>query len=440
MNTGITAAWKTDKGRRPTNEDACLLMTFVELGGVLDALIVVADGMGGRGAGEVASRIAVNTVRDSVLKSVSKGETDISGIMFNSVKNANAAVCREASSKPNLHGMGTTCAAVAVSGGKMYVAHMGDSRVYLLRNAQLRRMTEDHSIVAEKVRSGEITEEEARKSRFRNVITRAVGLDESAEPETDQFELTEGDIILVCTDGLTVPVMEAEITELLIDSEDVSDAARRLVTAALKNSGSDNITVAVAKYGSTAGEKPRRRERSPGHRTLWVLPLVLGLIIGILAGLYLARTHIGRLGGLGMQSPVISDLANIEYDDPFPLLYTPVQGRFLALDPQDNIYVVDFRGQLMKLDSTGNVINTFPTRDDMRPLPGGSAPLAATDRSGNLYVSDPIEGYIRKYDSNGLLIGNIGEDRLISPEALAVDAYGNIYVVDGGRLKVVRPK
>ena len=157
-------------------------MTSEDVAGGIEGLFVVADGMGGRASGAIASSLAVNAVRDAFTSKILEGPDEPGRVLAESLQAANDAVYQEATSKPELEGMGTTCAAAAVQDGRVFFAHMGDSRIYLFRDGELRRLTEDHSFVAEKVRTGEITEEQARRSRFRNVITRALGLEADAQP------------------------------------------------------------------------------------------------------------------------------------------------------------------------------------------------------------------------------------------------------------------
>ncbi|MCX6375562.1 MAG: Stp1/IreP family PP2C-type Ser/Thr phosphatase, partial [Armatimonadetes bacterium] len=435
--SSITFASKTDKGRRSANEDSCLALTSEELGGQADGLFIVANGMGGRASGALAGRIAVNTVRDAFISKTDEAE-DLSDVLGESLRAANDAVYREQTSKPELRGMGSTCVAVAVRDDRAFFAHMGDSRIYLLRAGELRRLTEDHSFVAEKVRCGEITEEDARHSRFRNVITRAIGIEPNAQPAVGSTDLEPGDVILLCSDGLTGPVPDARIADILCGSSEPEDACNRLVNAALKSGGSDNVTVVVAAYGA-----PQRvlRDSQPIVRTWqspWILAGLLGLVLGIALGVYPGHLILRRYAKPPVEQKTHLDLARVTYTDPVQLTYIPLQPGFLALDPKGFLHVVDLEGRRMKVDTSGQVVTTYPARDTFKPRNLSAYQSAAADIEGNLYVSDPVGMKILKFGANGLLIGTIGEGKLISPSALAVDAKGSIFVIDGGRLKVIR--
>jgi len=440
----ILVSSKSEKGRRRANEDACLALTSEELGGGIEGLFIVADGMGGRASGALASTLAVNTVRDAFVSGIGRGTDNLAEVLSESLRAANDAVYREANSKPELQGMGTTCAVVAVRDGQVFFAHMGDSRAYLLREGRLRRLTEDHSIVAEKVKTGELTEDQARKSRFRNVITRAIGLEPDAQPAVGSTELQPGDVLLLCTDGLTTPVSDAEIADILCSSSEPEEACDRLVKTALRNGGADNVTVVVAAYGAQPVTAARGRVTRTRRIASWILPALVGLALGIGIGLYPGRMLLPGAGKplVRKQSPALSqpDLARATYEDPVSLLYVPLQGSFLALDASGYLHVVDRQGRLMRVDTSGRILYTFPARDAFKPAAQTRSPMAATDRESNLYISDPAGRRIVKFGPDGLFLGSIGEAKLSAPEALAVGADGSIYVVDNGRLKAIRPK
>jgi len=197
----------------------------------------------------------------------------------------------------------------------------------------------------------------------------------------------------------------------------------------------------VAAYGAP---QRVRRETQPSVRKRcvpWVLPGVLGLILGIALGLY--PGHL--IFRADVKPPVEQKttrlgLARVTYGDPVQLTYIPLQPGFLALDPKGFLHVVDLEGRRMKVDSSGQVIATYPARDTFKPRNLSASQSAAADVEGNLYVSDPVGKKILKFGANGLLIGTIGEGKLVSPSALAVDAKGSIFVIDGARLKIIRSK
>ena len=217
---------------RPVNEDAL----FADRG-----LFVVADGMGGHQAGEVASRITVKTLAGREHHSM--------GDLVTSVGAANTAVFEHASSSDQYKGMGTTLTALSVIGdGKppmLGLVNVGDSRVYRMRDGALAQLTEDHSYVAELVRRGQISEAEAETHPYRNMLTRAIGVGDSVDVDQWELEPYGGDIYLLCSDGLTNEIEEDEILAVLSTSEDPTEAARELITRANRAGGRDNVTVVI---------------------------------------------------------------------------------------------------------------------------------------------------------------------------------------------------
>ena len=216
---------------RKNNEDA---LVFIE-----PETFVVADGMGGAAAGEIASKTLVETVED-FLPSVPKPWHE--DILQKAILKANAEILRTARSNESYRGMGTTATILHIYDGRAYFAHVGDSRLYRLRNNQLEQITEDHSYVEELVRRGEITPEEARFHPLKNLLTQAVGVVEEIEVDTASFSVADGDIYLLCTDGLTNMVSDKAIAEILSRSSSPVD---ELINAALDNGGHDNISAIV---------------------------------------------------------------------------------------------------------------------------------------------------------------------------------------------------
>ncbi|MGH9027716.1 MAG: Stp1/IreP family PP2C-type Ser/Thr phosphatase, partial [Acidimicrobiia bacterium] len=243
----------TDVGRRRQgNEDGMLVND--DLG-----LLAVADGMGGHQAGEVASATALESLRASVASGMAIREA---------IEAANAAVFEKASGDPALAGMGTTLTAGTLAAGDtLILGHVGDSRGYLLRDGELRQVTEDHSLVEEMVRDGRITREQAENHPQRSIITRALGVDPAIEVDVSPVDLRDGDRILLCSDGLTTMVPEDAIAEILRREPDAHTAADRLIAAANAAGGDDNITAVVADFVpdrgrvpvATAPARPRRR-------------------------------------------------------------------------------------------------------------------------------------------------------------------------------------
>jgi PPM family protein phosphatase len=227
----IAAGFHTDVGRvRDGNEDSYIVDDRL-------ALFAVADGMGGHRGGEVASATAVEALRAAV---ASGRPIDAA------VKAANTAVLERASHDPDLAGMGTTMTAViAFAGTSLLIAHVGDSRAYLLRDGHLERRTEDHSLVEELVREGRLTPEQAESHPQRAIVTRALGVDEDVDVDVYTIDARAGDRIIVCSDGLTTMLREREVERLARSEDDPQRCAEKLVDAAVEAGGEDNVTVIV---------------------------------------------------------------------------------------------------------------------------------------------------------------------------------------------------
>ncbi len=227
----------TDVGKvRSSNEDA--LGLELERG-----IFVVADGMGGHQAGEVASQQAV----DSMLESLRERDPSerAAEALVRSVSNANTEIAAAAQKDRNLKGMGTTVVATIVEADRFTIAHVGDSRAYLVRDAEIRQLTEDHSMVAELVKAGVITPEAAETHPYRSAISRSLGQFKDVETDTSEHEFLPGDRILLCTDGLTRFAKPEEILERLLSFDDPQEAAQGLIDLANDRGGRDNITAIV---------------------------------------------------------------------------------------------------------------------------------------------------------------------------------------------------
>jgi PPM family protein phosphatase len=245
----------TDAGKvRQNNEDALLVGE-----GEDETLFVVADGIGGFEAGEVASSLAVD-----VLKGLRPD-----GSFETAIAEANRRILAAGRGDEKLSGMGTTVVAIRFGGTQREplaeVAHVGDSRAYLVRGGEMNPITEDHSLVAELVRSGDLTRDQAAEHPQKNLITRALGADDDVDVDTTVLPTEAGDRVLLCSDGLSDMVPEARISEILLESlEDPERAARNLLSAALDAGGNDNITVIVVDVKEQA-PPPRRVRRREGH-------------------------------------------------------------------------------------------------------------------------------------------------------------------------------
>jgi PPM family protein phosphatase len=235
----LEAAALTDVGRvRTSNEDA--------YGHCLDAgVFAVCDGMGGAAAGEVASRIAVDTLIEQ-LCAVTSPE-DRRKTLEESIAAANRLVYTQAEKNAALQGMGTTLVAASIQNGEALIGHVGDSRCYLFRGGHLTRETNDHSLVDEQVRLGHMTQADAERSPLRNVITRAIGTQKSVDADITELALEPGDILLLCSDGLTREVSEDRITTILHGPGTLKQLCQRLIEAANDAGAHDNVTAILVR-------------------------------------------------------------------------------------------------------------------------------------------------------------------------------------------------
>lgn len=242
MSTAVvhyTAAALTDRGRkRPSNEDAFGYS-------VEDGVFVVCDGMGGAAAGEIASSLAVDEML-RLLAARSAGpqvtQAPLLQIAEEAIGIANEAIFTRAQRNYRLNGMGTTMVVLVAEESRLWVLNIGDSRCYRLRDHQLEQLTLDHSLVEEQVRLGRMTRAEALRSPLRNVITRALGTQKKITPDIFPLDVVPGDRYLLCSDGLTRELTDAQIEALLVGEGPLEEQCDRLVTAANRAGGNDNIT------------------------------------------------------------------------------------------------------------------------------------------------------------------------------------------------------
>ena len=235
----------TDTGRvRSVNQDyiRVRMPSSVQKDSLGD-LFVVADGMGGRSSGEVASQLAVNTVIEEYYTDT---QDDIPANLTFAIKAANKAICQEADESPTHRGMGTTVVAAIVREQELYVANVGDSRAYLVHDAEIEQLTLDHSWVEEEVQAGRMTPEQAKDHPQRNLLTRVLGVDRKVDVDIFQRELKRGDIVVLCSDGLSEYV-EADELKAEVSQQPAKLAVKQLVKLANDRGGSDNISVIVVK-------------------------------------------------------------------------------------------------------------------------------------------------------------------------------------------------
>jgi PPM family protein phosphatase len=282
----LSVGARTDVGRvREGNEDSYMAE---------EPLFAVADGMGGHQGGEVASKLALDTLRNAT-----DGEA-----LARAVQDANRAVFEQAGRDPGLAGMGTTLTAFLADGDTLRLAHVGDSRAYLLRDGDLQRITTDHTVVEGLVEKGELTPQEASIHPQRSILTRAIGVEGEVKVDQASIDLLPGDRLLLCSDGLTGMIDEAETKRILEEHADPQAAADALVEAANEAGGQDNITAVVIDVADAEPDQhpqgaktetlawgPRRRfardergrRRWPWRALAWLLAVVVLVAGGLVA-------------------------------------------------------------------------------------------------------------------------------------------------------------
>ena len=232
----------TDIGeRRKINQDYvfCSENTI----GILPNLFIVADGMGGHNAGDYASRFCVEFFKQRIEES---DLTSPISLIKTALRETNEALINQAQEQSELEGMGTTFVVATIFDKEMYVANIGDSRLYVIRN-EIKQITEDHSLVEAMVKTGELKRSEARVHPNKNIITRALGANAAVEPDFFEVNLEEGDIVLMCSDGLTNMLEDETIERIIKENDDPEEAAAMLVKCANKNGGKDNIAIVIIK-------------------------------------------------------------------------------------------------------------------------------------------------------------------------------------------------
>jgi protein phosphatase len=388
MLTVAEEAHKTDTGRqRHANEDSYFARA---------PLFAVADGMGGAQAGEVASRIAASAFERRQRLS---REEPAEGQLEEIAQTANREIHQLAQEDSSRAGMGTTLTAAMVRGDEVALGHVGDSRAYVLRDGQLKRLTKDHSLVEELRRQGRLTEEQAEEHPQRSIITRALGPEPSVNVDTMTFAARDGDVFLLCSDGLTTMVSDDEIRQILVESRTLRGAVNKLVEAANRGGGRDNITAvafrvadADAKEGEesatlisrtaeqagmtgermrAAGDRLRGRGPMPAprrrRRVLGSAAALLAAVVIIGGGFLLARSvyflgtdsqgNVALYRGLPYQLPLGINLYSEQYS-------VPVQEGTLSEDRQRAVTGHTLRG---KGDATSLV-------DDIKLRPAEGLP------------------------------------------------------------------
>jgi serine/threonine protein phosphatase PrpC len=378
----VTAAAATDIGLvREGNEDSYLTE---------EPLFAVADGMGGHRGGEVASQLAVETLE----KRFKQGAGDLP----DQVQEANRVVFERSVVDEKVAGMGTTLTAALVEADRVRLAHVGDSRAYLLRDGDLRLLTEDHTLVHRMVTEGEISKEEAQTHPQRSVLTRALGVDNVVDVDDDTVQVRPGDRLLLCTDGLTSMVSERAIEEALRAVPDPQEAAQQLVELANEGGGTDNTTVVVLDFSAgrpeevptpsseaiapaPTGRPARSRRRFPRKLLLWI-GIIVALAVVALVGL---RLYLDSQWYVGVSNGHVAIFRGIPTEVAgFELHHVVVQTTISAEKAESLAFFQDLGDGITAEDRDGASAIVERIRQDveeMRQVPKPNQP-GSTDASG----------------------------------------------------------
>jgi PPM family protein phosphatase len=324
----LTFAANTDVGRQRThNEDNFLIDKKLRL-------FLVADGMGGHAAGEIASSIAVHEIRDAVYNNrdlIDRYRVDHPGVqayeilqvLEHAIQAACGAVYQRAQAEPDKRGMGTTATVLLIAGGgdhlRGFIAHVGDSRCYLARQSQCHVLTEDHSLMNELVRRGKLNREQIESSpykQYKNAVTRAVGVYGSVEVDTFDFDILPGDRFLLCSDGMYAYVDEEELPKQLADG-DVRDVPKRLIDVANTGGGHDNITAVVVRIGDTTSTEQARTTD---------VSLKLEVLKGMQMFRYLSYKELVRVSNIAEMLEMKDDQTIFSIGQPGDAMYVVVSG------------------------------------------------------------------------------------------------------------------
>jgi len=371
--TNASFGARTDVGRmRPQNEDSLVARA---------PLFAVADGMGGHEAGEVASEIAVETL------AAQAPPTADARALGRAVMSANRAVIRAAENGIGKEGMGTTMTATILDGTKLVVAQVGDSRAYLLHEGRLSQITRDHSLMADMIEAGQITEEEARWHPQRSVITRALGSDPDMIPDLFDLVLDEGDRVLLCSDGLSGMVYNDELERILLEHPDPQDCADALIAAANANGGHDNITAIVM---DVTGEKAVAVERKRAGKARL---LVTAFVVAFLA--------IVLVSGLSVYL-YAQNSAYLIAQDGYVAVYRGIPGSIGPLhlswfETRTSVKVSDLSGSteeglqtgipVSSLDEAYSIVNSYQSDIDAKSSSSSSSSSAKTSVTANSSTS-----------------------------------------------------
>ena len=238
----------TDVGKVRTIDEDSILAADLSFGINSESekflLLAVADGMGGHAKGEEASKIALNTLTKTIIPELF-GNTSFTDLLENGIKNANQEILEYTVKNPESSGMGTTTVCALVKGNNIHLANVGDSRAYVISDDGIRRVTKDHSYVQSLIDEGQITEEEARDHPQKNVITKAVGIMGSVEPDTMKLTLDDDESLLLCCDGVIAHLTDEDIHKIICNENNPQNACQQIVDLANQRGGSDNISLII---------------------------------------------------------------------------------------------------------------------------------------------------------------------------------------------------
>ena len=325
-----------------------------------NGVFIVADGMGGHSAGDIASKLASETAFKIISTS---DEEDKLKLLKEAVRKANKKVIDKAQQIQAQNGMGTTITIVLIDGMKAYLAHIGDSRAYVLRGGKLKQLSEDHSLVAEMVKEGKITDKEADEHPYRNVITRAVGSDLDVKTDVFSYQLKEGDRLLLTSDGLTGMLKDSQIKKFISDTKP-KEATQKLIDMANEKGGQDNISVIVVDvkegYKQT---KPKAVKKTSNRLRMTLALVIVAALISVLAvGYYInsSNYYLAPYNGkvalyrglsysfMGFKFSKVNYVSNVEYEDLDSAIKQRISSKIIVKNKKEGLEAIKDIGEELR--------------------------------------------------------------------------------------------
>ncbi len=463
LENQLQCAFKSHPGKkRRVNEDSCAVVVPPDCAPPIDCILIVSDGMGGAGGGDVASSVTVQVISSTILASLSDcPNAPVEGVLLDAAAAANTAVRQRREQGGRLAEMGATAVCAVISGNSATIANVGDSRCYLLHGSNIRLLTKDHSVVWDEMLEGRLTRDEAERSRYRNVITRAIGVSEQVDTDIVSQALIDGDRLLLCSDGVTTELSDQDIAAIVSKHASTEMAVNQLVEAVLNTEARDNFTIVLADYcpinHACVQEPPDAVPVAPSdrhigisrNRTVWYLLEHMLLFASILVACFLGRLvymhrtvatkalmdappmYVPHAGAITTGTSSLSRL---------PVLFA--KGTFrpdvLAVDGP-SLYLASKSGTLTGYDIASSKelppIPGFKLDAPEEALPKSALPDVIFTAHGNRFQISVTTDAVQEFNNRGVLIAtSLGKGILTHPTRLAYVPHVGLMVLDQNKV------